>query len=139
MRLAFLHISDSSRAISIHASHAGCDIKSHIAKGYNHIISIHASHAGCDVKSFKQVLPTCLFQSTHPMRDATGSVSQLHRAYSDFNPRIPCGMRRQFRYCYIYCTPFQSTHPMRDATNPPLHSFHLPDISIHASHAGCDL
>ena len=36
--------------------------------------------------------------------------------YYHFNPRIPCGMRQFFLpFCYDLIL-FQSTHPMRDAT-----------------------
>ena len=33
---------------------------------------------------------------------------------------------------------FQSTHPMRDATPTLEATFYSEEISIHASHAGCD-
>ena len=57
-------------------------------------ISIHASHAGCDG-----------WTDTEPSYT------------SDFNPRIPCGMRRGSGSTLIACEQlFQSTHPMRDAT-----------------------
>ena len=78
-------------------------------------ISIHASHAGCDIstvlygeyqRNFNPRIPCgmrpCLnffshrviiFQSTHPMRDATFTTSPMEATYK-----------------------FQSTHPMRDAT-----------------------
>ena len=55
------------------------------------------------------------FQSTHPMRGATGSRSRS---------RLP---RR-----------FQSTHPMRGATLAPAKGHTPGAISIHAPHAGCD-
>ena len=66
-----------------------------------------------DLSSMSTVM---LFQSTHPMRDATLSFGQV----------------------FSRLVQFQSTHPMRDAT-----FFHAIDcidswISIHASHAGCD-
>ena len=35
------------------------------------------------------------FQSTHPLRDATLSVRSITIPTPDFNPRTPCGMRRQ--------------------------------------------
>ena len=58
-----------------------------------------------------------IFQSTHPMRDATlhdqatAKMEAMH-----FNPRIPCGMRLKLTEGTDYVNPFQSTHPMRDAT-----------------------
>ena len=81
-----------NRDISIHASHAGCDIL-HASAIRNNQISIHASHAGCDI-------------------DDLGTESSM----GNFNPRIPCGMRRRDIKLMIILTLFQSTHPMRDAT-----------------------
>ena len=103
-------------------------------------ISIHASHAGCD-RQFRYCYTYCtLFQSTHPMRDATQIRSCFRILFSRyFNPRIPCGMRHELEYHQDITTkyfnpripcgmrpvvkvrvarlvPFQSTHPMRDAT-----------------------
>ena len=102
-------------AISIHASHAGCDQSRDSIWLFPKKISIHASHAGCDVM--------------------TGSYNET---LSDFNPRIPCGMRPVVLGILPRCILFQSTHPMRDAT--PKYAFidSIPIISIHASHAGCD-
>ena len=56
-------------------------------------ISIHASHAGCELLV--------------NIRGCNGS---------DFNPRIPCGMRPPIKLKNITIKKFQSTHPMRDAT-----------------------
>ena len=58
----------------------------------------------------------CRFQSTHPMRDATIIRTSIHAITNNFNPRIPCGMRPQG---------IQGLQGLQG-------------ISIHASHAGCD-
>ena len=79
-------------------------------------ISIHASHAGCDTASCGKWQMKPEFQSTHPMRDATGRP-------------CPCGSP---------AIVFQSTHPMRDATVVGQLATYAVHISIHASHAGCD-
>ncbi len=100
--------------LSIHASHAGCDASSFCCC-FPFSLSIHASHAGCDQTEPNSISVLPLFQSTHPMRDATLRLRKIQLT-----------------------VPFQSTHPMRDATFPV---FVLPKvnlISIHASHAGCD-
>ena len=104
-----------------------------------------------------------VFQSTHPLRDATPACSKGTLSQSDFNPRTPYGMR-----LYIYCIVlnlviFQSTHPLRDATlldsssttsqfsnfNPrtpygmrrsvALYFLMSVWISIHAPLTGCDI
>ena len=104
---------------------------------------------------------TFKFQSTHPMRDATKTAlncdirfwisihashagcdlcRNCHRLYDqDFNPRIPCGMRPYVESVKVNDCEFQSTHPMRDATARHFLAVFCCLISIHASHAGCDL
>ena len=79
-------------------------------------ISIHAPHAGCD--------PTRAL-STQTRRN--------------FNPRTPCGVRRQRRCGMPAHASFQSTHPMRGATCKSFSAACRCTISIHAPHAGCDI
>ena len=123
--------------ISIHAPHAGCDASiSH--SGIYYSISIHAPHAGCDRLDNMCIALKLRFQSTHPMRGATGCTECIERRVpisihaphagcdwctaprdgqqDDFNPRTPCGVRRR---------------------NSGKGRF-VWDISIHAPHAGCD-
>ena len=56
-------------------------------------ISIHAPHAGCDDYGF-----------------------DIYYTLLDFNPRTPCGVRRDDTRYHLYPEEFQSTHPMRGAT-----------------------
>ena len=79
-------------------------------------ISIHAPHAGCDCSCAADDLKKSKFQSTHPMRGATGGARgrpdhaadiSIHAPHagcdlpfwvntstqSYFNPRTPCGVR----------------------------------------------
>ena len=101
-----------------------------------------------------------IFQSTHPLRGATLDIAIAHTfAYisihaplagcdntgaasffnhAHFNPRTPCGVRRNGSAKQQTKTIFQSTHPLRGATRRPLLSFPLIHISIHAPLAGCD-
>ena len=80
------------------------------------LISIRAPHAGCDVSPITMTAPPMIFQSAHPMRGATihhGHMAQRRlisiRAPhagcdesgnvitdngANFNPRTPCGVRR---------------------------------------------
>ena len=106
---------------------------------YWEIISIHAPHAGrdsfpvgakCRYETFQSTRPmrgatilyqvpgrnTSRFQSTRPMRGATQSAPPGGFHPADFNPRAPCGARRDRRYKAKF----------REV------------ISIHAPHAGRD-
>ena len=79
-------------------------------------ISIHAPLAGCDRRCSQLRAKRVTFQSTHPLRGATGrSVG-----------------RAQGR------NPFQSTHPLRGATLRDIRAVCAIQISIHAPLAGCD-
>ena len=124
--------------ISIHAPLAGCDLRGQHGSMQRLAISIHAPLAGCDatvvsipsrcISDFNPRTPCGVrrvphhqpptigrFQSTHPLRGATGTVDlstvevefqsthplrgatwhyQAHRIpRQDFNPRTPCGVR----------------------------------------------
>ena len=83
----------SARAISIHTPHAGSDF-SHPTCKWSLGISIHTPHAGSDQSFSSTNIPSPVFQSTLPMRGATG-----------------CGTS----WGHIAGT-FQSTLPMRGAT-----------------------
>ena len=147
--------------ISIHAPHAGCDIRRQGRKE-RPCISIHAPHAGCDSLFLSFLFVPVTFQSTHPMRGATGDRARQALPSSYFNPRTPCGVRLDNHLPDYSCqvisihaphagcdmpespaeretAEFQSTHPMRGATLRRLRGHDRPSISIHAPHAGCDL
>ena len=111
--------------------------------------------------SNRDVYTSIKFQSTRPMRDATGTrftllgqrIISIHASHagrdlhrrgwsiynSNFNPRVPCGTRLVLNRCYSLQYLFQSTRPMRDATRKRYFGGLLSEISIHASHAGRDL
>ena len=71
---------------------------------------------GCDEELREQADAETLFQSTHPVWDATRSGPMRGSTGWHFNPRIPYGMR--------------------PPTTPP--TFPVTAISIHASRMGCD-
>ena len=139
MRGATVHASDRAidLIISIHTPHAGSDsitVPTTIKGG----ISIHTPHAGSDQQlpgsraghcAFQSTLPMrgatglrpaacCLieFQSTLPMRGATFRLGSAQGHPQDFNPHSPCGERRIRRRHGKFCTA----------------------ISIHTPHAGSD-
>ena len=149
---------DTVGVISIHAPHAGSDPKT-LGKMVDRQISIHAPHAGSDYNHFPYAQPI-IFQSTLPMRGATGSPHGFRRYSPDFNPRSPCGERlmhhsialnalnfnprspcgeRHYKEGqYAGHNIFQSTLPMRGATCRRPLSAAQRKISIHAPHAGSD-
>ena len=102
-----------------------------------------------------------LFQSTLPVRGATGAGKGLRAKACNFNPRSPCGERRNvcghnlaFDLISIHApragsdreyeipipktNTFQSTLPVRGATAVALCVAKTADISIHAPRAGSD-
>ena len=123
-------------------------------------ISIHAPLAGCDGSRAGSCTRRTSFQSTHPLRGATGASAQktaqitisIHaplagcdvRGYQqalphdDFNPRTPCGVRPSTAKLSGFRRTFQSTHPLRGATKSRIMSRLKVQISIHAPLAGCD-
>ena len=102
------------------------------------IISIHAPLAGCDLVEAPAVIRRLQFQSTHPLRGATGNPRDrggrqafqstpplrgatahhhsTRRIAADFNPRTPCGVRPVVLGSPDQNAIFQSTHPLRGAT-----------------------
>ena len=105
---------DRIHAISIHAPRAGSD-PCFYRPGDHPGISIHAPRAGSD------------------SRIAWVGSQQIH-----FNPRSPCGERRQRTYQTYQRQKFQSTLPVRGATVSPRGVVPSTVISIHAPRAGSD-
>ena len=80
-------------------------------------ISIHAPHTGRDSSETVVQREEEIFQSTRPIRGATGNVGLRIRINNDFNPRAPYGARRCFALVIRL----------------------IKGISIHAPHTGRDL
>ena len=91
-RLTVSYITFLALTISIHAPHAGSDNRI-VNLANNGLISIHAPHAGSDW------MPTAMLG-----------------CLSNFNPRSPCGERRDLYRFSVEQSRFQSTLPMRGAT-----------------------
>ena len=123
--------------ISIHASRMGCDLREqldNLAKD----ISIHASRMGCDLSNQQTMQLADIFQSTHPVWDATRLFRRWWWFFWYFNPRIPYGMRLVPFIHFASSFIFQSTHPVWDATEAVENVLSTLRISIHASRMGCD-
>ena len=100
-------------------------------------ISIHAPLAGCDKQANKKL---AVYKNFNP-RTPCGVRRERPLCdghHIDFNPRTPCGVRPYSSAPIVNFCIFQSTHPLRGAT-PPAAAV-CPDhaISIHAPLAGCD-
>ena len=78
--------------ISIHAPRAGSD-RSLETRPYTRTISIHAPRAGSDHRAHREPKAIQAFQSTLPVRGATGPSCQRRSGRNYFNPRSPCGER----------------------------------------------
>ena len=101
--------------ISIHTPHAGSDDGCPLILDMYITISIHTPHAGSDISGGALSQTEVGFQSTLPMRGATGKPKRQN-------------MEKVF----------QSTLPMRGATGYPLILDMYITISIHTPHAGSD-
>ena len=101
--------------ISIHAPREGCDRLRPPARG-GLAISIHAPREGCDGRIDGETMGAFLFQSTHPVRGATGDGLEVRLlgGISIHAPREGCDVIMSD--LEIDDKPFQSTHPVRGAT-----------------------
>ena len=148
-----------SRRISIHAPRVGSDSSSAVLP-LSAIISIHAPRVGSDYNSIFITVYCLIFQSTLPVWGATrtftgwqncktfqstlpvwGATSRQRRAckiWRDFNPRSPCGERRQTRRRSPARQRFQSTLPVWGATFFTALPRVVRIISIHAPRVGSD-
>ena len=101
-------------AISIHAPHAGSDIREFYGMKAI-VISIHAPHAGSDPRCIQDIqLPIISIHAPHAGSDRPRRARQRQKPL------------------------FQSTLPMRGATRPESSWHRSARISIHAPHAGSD-
>ena len=80
--------------ISIHAPLAGRHVIQYRPHHFG-VISIHAPLAGRDVAYLAVSVPIFAFQSTRPLRGATYRADRGGGGCAHFNPRAPCGARRQ--------------------------------------------
>ena len=102
--------------ISIHAPHAGSDLP-HLGAGKGlGGISIHAPHAGSDAIEMSMNYPDGQFQSTLPMRGATGTASVLAMRAPISIHAPHAGSDRSVAVDRAAGVKFQSTLPMRGAT-----------------------
>ena len=80
------------------------------------------------------------FQSTHPLRGATHVVAIVQRVPHNFNPRTPCGVRRNHSFCWFYPDAISIHAPLAGCDYRPCAGWRrTAPISIHAPLAGCDV
>ena len=79
-------------------------------------VSIHAPRAGRDAYALEVSVGSLRFQSTRPVRGATGTQTTSLCHFRGFNPRAPCGARRVYQLQCHQLSGFQSTRPVRGAT-----------------------
>ena len=79
-----------------------------------------------------------MFQSTHSLRSATVEYATGRPASHRFNPRTPCGVRRNTATLHYMHYAFQSTHSLRSATRDLAAAVDGGNVSIHALLAECD-
>ena len=101
--------------VSIHAPREGCDLRFLSNEVNSFSVSIHAPREGCDLQGNCMRGVWAWFQSTHPVRGATG-LRHLDRAVRDVSIHAP----REG------CDPYGRALPGHD------------QVSIHAPREGCD-
>ena len=148
------------RGISIHAPRVGSDLCPLSDPEDTCPISIHAPRVGSDELTALVVEVYGLFQSTLPVWGATerqhlrgqrhgisihaprvggdGTPASTGTTPRDFNPRSPCGERRNASIYGDNATGFQSTLPVWGATPYWSKAIDLTGISIHAPRVGSD-
>ena len=79
------------------------------------------------------------FQSTHPLRGATGIAADETNRIENFNPRTPCGVRLLLKNAPAADVVISIHAPLAgcDRPFPGGRRWSVP-ISIHAPLAGCD-
>ena len=159
VRLRIIPVISDFQGISIHAPRAGCDqrvpFRLRETPDFNPRTpcGVRHHHGGFTggAAIFQSTHPvrgatgTCkcpggysLFQSTHPVRGATSMCAISLGPTQHFNPRTPCGVRLVWKQLGSRTSVFQSTHPVRGATTEVDFAVLVGGISIHAPRAGCD-
>ena len=162
VRLIFSQRKSTHFAISIHAPRAGCDSLSGLCLYLG--ISHFNPRTPCGVRRVVHQTDheTDEFQSTHPVRGATGRDRGGGQAGGDFNPRTPCGVRLDaVKDAWERAKDFNPRTPCGVRRLPNAWQFGMPTdfnprtpcgvrplrpdlsdaeikISIHAPRAGCD-
>ena len=124
-------------------------------------ISIHAPRAGSDHRDRVKILIGGGFQSTLPVRGATGERCRSDELFGHFNPRSPCGERHaRIRAKFLTLGDFNPRSPCGERQEREFDYYHLANfnprspcgerrilcallpcpcvISIHAPRAGSD-
>ena len=122
--------------ISIHAPRAGSDATQRRCTVLQ-CISIHAPRAGSDGITFITIVYMVIFQSTLPVRGATGLSAKSEEPLT-FQSTLPVRGATRTRSNGYGLVRFQSTLPVRGATWQQWLACGLCVISIHAPRAGSD-
>ena len=149
----------ATESISIHAPRAGCDA---VILAFTRLLFYFNPRTPCGVRpclnepqqstetfqsthpvrgaTISQIptVPTALFQSTHPVRGATASRLTILSSVSDFNPRTPCGVRRNHARAGRGNAVISIHAPRAGCDSSSKPQARLLFISIHAPRAGCD-
>ena len=124
--------------ISIHAPLTGCDNESQQSAWDIHNFNPRTPY-GMRPCQLEKMAWCWIFQSTHPLRDATGSLSSLlfPLCISIHAPLTGCDMMRWLRAIHLSNFNPRTPYGMRPFIGAYRHTFL--DISIHAPLTGCDV
>ena len=130
---------DLALCISIHAPRAGSDYRMQVTRT-NPQISIHAPRAGSDVRRAMDTARSAQISIHAPRAGSDRPMDVLQvRKVPDFNPRSPCGERRQNAgRCDQHICNFNPRSPCGERLQDAENDAKGLGISIHAPRAGSD-
>ena len=122
--------------VSIHALLAECDDLADI-NTFLERVSIHALLAECDVLHPPLLSDARSFNPRTPC-GVRRQPPDNKETIESFNPRTPCGVRLFETPLRLSIAGFQSTHSLRSATSHQRNARPMRPVSIHALLAECD-
>ena len=128
---------DFTDKISIHTPHAGSDFATDLPPLHKYYFNPH-SPCGERLAHLLEKVNTFLFQSTLPMRGATGTSTSKINHPADFNPHSPCGERHHKTVSRIQLSEISIHTPHAGSDRQFRKMQRLICISIHTPHAGSD-
>ena len=137
MRLKSIAVNLGYEYISIHAPLTGCDCIQLLFLDHQPNFNPRTPY-GMRLLQVFNLLMARLFQSTHPLRDATSSSTSKAHLARYFNPRTPYGMRLHRSFLREQAEQISIHAPLTGCDIYNISILYIIEISIHAPLTGCD-